>query len=380
MSGILTIAEKELRDFVTGKRFLIIFGLIVIMTIFGMISGMQNYDTQLEQYKQQQAQNQPMITQMQQEIIDAEARGDDAAMIQNMKDNLENMLNPWMPSVLDIFYNVTQPMSLAGSALAIVMGFDLITREREEGSLKQLLTRPLYRDTVIIGKAVSGIAAIVIMVGATFLIAMAILLIYGIVPQGDDLYRIAAFFGVTVLFIACYFTLSLMVSTLTRSSTMAILCMLGLFLIFYLVPSVSYQATQMIIGPYPSSPDTSSIYQPSYGGNYTPPTDEQTAAMNEVQWKYQNDSIAYSKKQQQISDIISYTSPYSSYSALYSVIISKQKPWDAADMYSSHGWSYKALPLADTLMPKWSYILALLVEIVAALGLSYLFFMRSDVA
>lgn len=377
MSGILTIAEKELRDFFTGRRFLIIFGIMVIMAIFGMISGMQDYNTQLAQYKQQQAQQQPMIASMQQQIIDAEARGDDPAMIQSMKDNLDMMLNSWIPSMMDIFYRVTTPISLAGAALAIVMGFDLITREREEGSLKQLLTRPIYRDTVIIGKAISGIVAITVIVGATFLIMMAVMLIYGVVPAGDELLRIAAFFVVSVLFVVCYFTLSLMVSTLTKSSTMAILCMFGLFLIFYLLPTVSYQLTSMVTGPAPIYPDTSSIYQPAFGGNYTPPTDAQTAAMNEVQWKYQNDSVAYYKQQQQINDIIAYLSPQSSYSALYAVIISKYKQYDPADMYAGH-WSQKPLPLAETLLPKWSYMLALLVEIIAALGLSYMLFMRAD--
>lgn len=381
MSNVLIVAGKELRDLLTGKRFLIILGIIILVTILGMVSGMQNYDSQLKQYKEQLASNQQSITQMQQQIADMEARGESPENIQSMRDQVESMLNPYMPSSINVMSQIGWPLTMAGALLAIIMGFDMITREREEGSLKQLLTRPMFRDNVINGKALAGILAIAVMIGITFLIALAILLIYGIVPAGDDLTRIVAFYVVTVLYVISFFAISMLVSTVVKSSTMAILCMLGLFLIFNMLGTVSYQISSVAMGPRPEYPNMNSYYPMTFDANYTGPTQAQMEEINQIQWKYQNDSMAYEKKSQQIRDLTALLSPNDNYNSLTSVITNKEKPWDPAEMYSSgfRYTGYKPLTLMQTLPYKWTSLLVMLVEIVAALGLSYMFFMRSDV-
>lgn len=64
-----------------------------------------------------------------------------------------------IPKAMNIFGGIVSGIaggSVFGSIIAIALGFDLITKERETGSIKALLSVPLYRDEVINGKALGG--------------------------------------------------------------------------------------------------------------------------------------------------------------------------------------------------------------------------------
>ncbi len=396
MKDIMIVAEKELRDFFTGKRFLILIGIMLILVIIGILAGLQGYNSQLDQYKTQQEQNNQMIQQQQQQIDEAIARGDSQEMIAAMQSSLENMrdmlLNQYMPSFLSFFYQFYTAFNFVGAILAIVMGFDLISSERESGSLRLLLTRPTYRDSVINGKALAGVAVIAIILAAAFMVTMAVLLLSQIVPSGDDLYRIVAYFGATLLFMVTIFAVSLLVSTFSHSSKTAVLFMLGIFVFMYILGGAVSTVSNVVMGPPPQYTQypviSTPIAMPVVDANGSvismpePTISPEMQAYQEAQWKYQNDSARYYSTQQQIGDISALISPMQSYSQLTNVILSKEKPYDPSETYSgSYNWmeSRKQLTLFESLGYKWAYIVALLVILVAAFGLSYMFFMRTDV-
>jgi ABC-2 type transport system permease protein len=402
MKDVLVVAEKELRDFLTGKRFLILMGIMLILVLIGILAGLQNYNQQLDQYKAQQEQNAVMFQQQQQQIDEMIARGESQEMIDSMQASLDMMRNQPMPSFLTFFYQFNLAFNFVGAILAIVMGFDLISGERESGSLRLLLTRPTYRDSVINGKALAGLTVIVIIPGASFLVTMAVLLISQIVPSGDDLYRIITYFVVTLLFMGSIFALSLLASTFSRTSKTAVLFMLGVFVFMYILGSSIGTISSVAMGAppqypqYPQSQMSSPMPMPIFDANGSiismPPmptiSPEQQAAQQafqEAQWKYQNDSARYYSTQQQIRDISSLISPMDSYSQLTSVILNKQKPFNQADMYGGEGMGWMVnqntqLTLFESLVYKWVYLIALLAIMIAAFGLSYMSFMRSDVA
>jgi ABC-2 type transport system permease protein len=399
MAGILTVAEKEIRDIFTGKRFLVLMGIMLLLVIVGIIAGMQNYNTQLDQYKAQQDRNaqdpgfQQMVQSQQQQIENMKANGESQENIDMAQASLDNMVNPAMPTFLNFFYQFYMAFNYVGVMLAIIMGADLISSERESGTLRLLLTRPTYRDSVINGKALAGVTVITIMLGVSFLITMAVLLMSQIVPSGDDLNRIIAYFLVTLLFMVAIFAISLLVSTFSKTSKSAILLMLGLFVFMMVLGGAANTVSSLVMGPMPQSPQppimpVQEMPMPVLDANGTPvampqPTmSPEMQAYQEAQWKYQNDSINYYKTQQQISDLATLVSPMDSYSRLTNVLLNKQKPWNPSDMYGN-GWMFnqqKQLTLFESLQYQWANLIELLVVILAAFGISYMAFMRSDVA
>jgi ABC-2 type transport system permease protein len=50
-----------------------------------------------------------------------------------------------------------------GPLVGLILGFDNINRERNEGTLSKLLSQPIYRDAVINGMFLAGVALITIM-------------------------------------------------------------------------------------------------------------------------------------------------------------------------------------------------------------------------
>ena len=47
----LIIAEKEFRDHITSKRFIVVFGIMILIAVYGINVGMDSYYQRLDSYK-----------------------------------------------------------------------------------------------------------------------------------------------------------------------------------------------------------------------------------------------------------------------------------------------------------------------------------------
>jgi ABC-2 type transport system permease protein len=189
MKPELIIAEKEFRDHITSKRFVVIFGIMLLLAIYSINLGMDSYNQQLEHYKNQIDANNPdtqrIIQSYEQMIKEARDRGDPSQSIESLQNNLERYLNPKMPSVLQVFQSMLMLFMYLGMVLGASLGFDQIAREKDEGSLKFLVTSPVYRDAIINGKTIGAIATLAAAILASFAIILAVMLLRGVVPGGD---------------------------------------------------------------------------------------------------------------------------------------------------------------------------------------------------
>lgn len=372
------VAEKEFKDHVKSKRFLAMFAILMVLAIVGMISGLDSYHQQLDQYKKTLDQNArdpnhvQMIASWQQELDNMTANGGDPDQIEQLKYQIEDAQQPIMPSIITIYYSMTNPFYTVGMILAIAIGFDLITREKDEGTLKSLLSRPLYRDSVINGKAIAAIAVIAIVLAATFLISGAILLFSNIVPQGDDLARMIALYVVSLLYIVVFFAISMMVSALAKNTSMAMLVTLGIVVVLYVLPQIAYPVTTMIIGDYPQYPEFT--YDPSGDPQ------AQQQAQQQLQKQYQQQQQDYYNKQSQINDLINGISPQYWYSQLTSVISSRTVP----NQIFTGNWIVEQhknqnMTLWQSLSYEWIGLLVIVIETIVAFAVAYVKFMRMDI-
>jgi ABC-type transport system involved in multi-copper enzyme maturation permease subunit len=71
----------------------------------------------------------------------------------------------------------------------LILGFDTIDREKNEGTLSKLLSQPIYRDAVINGKFLAGVALITIMMVSIVLVITGLgLIILGTLTSPMELY------------------------------------------------------------------------------------------------------------------------------------------------------------------------------------------------
>jgi len=394
----LVVAEKEFKEYLTGKRFIALLAILFILSIIGLIGGMSNYNSQLDQYKDAQTEHQNdvgyqlQMQQMQDQLASLKSSGAPQDQIDQQQNSIDMMSNNYqMPSIIVIFGGLMTSFSLIGMALAVAVGFDLISKEKEDGSLKSLLSHPIFRDSVINGKAIAAAALLTVAIAVTFLVMIAIMLFEGVVPAGDDLARIVAFFGLTLLYCMVFLGLSIMVSTLVKNSTMSILCILGIFLVAYSLPSVSYEISNIVVGPSPQWPISPSwINVPPNGtvtiNGQTITADEanqinqQNQAQSQIeQQKAQNASNAYYKNTQDVTNVINLLTPVGNFNDLSGVILNNQKPYDPSDANSNFMLTQKKITLWDSLGYKWGDIVALLVMAFATFAVSYVAFMRTDI-
>lgn len=137
------------------------------------------------------------------------------------------------------------------SLIALLAGFDLISGEKEAGTLKLLLASGVPRGRLLAGKLAGGLAGLLLPFAA---VSVAGLLVLALVPDlrltGEQWLRAVLFFALGGLYLAFFFALGLAISCHSERSTSALV--LGLFawvMLVFAAPAVATltarQATEM---------------------------------------------------------------------------------------------------------------------------------------
>ncbi len=325
------------------------------------------------------------------------------------------MINPDMPSVMTIFYSLNQYFVWICILLAIALGFDLITREKEEGSLKSLLSHPVYRDSVINGKTLGAISVLTAAMGATFLVTIAIILFFGVVPSIDELLRVTGYYIMALLICLAFFAVAMAASTLAKNSSMAVLYALGIVVILAGLTQFSPQIVSFISGPAPDYGGPIVYYSggtatgaegvkldptlalsnrsdPSSSDGALPPdsTPAPTAMPIDMPIMPVNPggSDAWQKwqeRQQLVQKALDAISPITSFqntiaNALINDVSFNIRPMMDSKMVSGYYGNYgKKTTVWDALGSVWMNILVLIAEILAAFGIAYIKFLRTDI-
>ncbi len=132
----------------------------------------------------------------------------------------------------DVVYVVNVVMSL----LALLFVFDSVCGEKEQGTLKLLLSNSVPRDSVLLGKWVGGFFSVAAPFAVAVLGGFTYIYISGAMEmKGEDMARFGLIFVLSLLYISTFFTLGLMISTLTHRSSTALLVSLLVWICWILV-------------------------------------------------------------------------------------------------------------------------------------------------
>ncbi len=124
-------------------------------------------------------------------------------------------------------------LSLLIPIIGIALGFDAINSERTGGTLSRVLSQPLYRDSVINGKFLAGIVTLVVMVGASVLLISGYgLRMIGVPPTAEEIIRLFMYFVLTIIYGAFWMGLAMLFSILLRRIASSLLISLGIWLFF----------------------------------------------------------------------------------------------------------------------------------------------------
>lgn len=214
MQGLKVIFKKELSDHFTSWRFLFLFALIA------MVSLITAYMVGL-----------------------------------NISKDLEGIAKPRFVFLMvftssGVRFSLVQFVAFFGPLIGLILGFDTINRERNEGTLSKLLSQPIYRDTIINAKFLAGVFLISVMMIAIVLLISALgLIIVGVVPGIEEIFRVVIYLIISIIYIAFWLGVAILFSIIFRSVATSALAALAAWIFFSFFVSIGANAAASAMTP-----------------------------------------------------------------------------------------------------------------------------------
>src|SRR6201996_165533 len=137
--------------------------------------------------------------------------------------------------------------------MAIGLGFDAVNSEHNRRTLSRILAQPIYRDALLMGKFLAGLATLGISLTALWLMVIGLGLIFlGVPPGGEEIARSLAFLVIAIFYAGVWLALPMPLSIVFRSPATAALVALGLWLFLSVLwPMLAPALAQGIAPPDP---------------------------------------------------------------------------------------------------------------------------------
>jgi ABC-2 type transport system permease protein len=117
--------------------------------------------------------------------------------------------------------------------VAIALGFDTINGEFNRRTMSRILAQPIYRDALLVGKFLAGIATLTVFLLGLWLFMMGLgILLIGLPPSLEEVARSGLFLVTAIAYGGVWFAIAMLFSTLLRSTATAVLACLALWLMF----------------------------------------------------------------------------------------------------------------------------------------------------
>jgi ABC-type transport system involved in multi-copper enzyme maturation permease subunit len=147
--------------------------------------------------------------------------------------------NPFLSSFFAVdFVGIA---SIVFSLLALLFSYDAFTREKEDGTLRLQLANALVRGRLLAGKALGILMTLLPILAFCYLLAAVLILVSrNIVFSGLEWGRIALLFAVSLLYLAVFVFIGVLISALSRTSvTSLVLCLFVWVFSVFIVPNLS---------------------------------------------------------------------------------------------------------------------------------------------
>ncbi len=338
---IFVVAKKEFIDCITSKKFLLIFGIFLLLIFSSSFHGIHEYNENIKKY---------------QNMLDNQAEGSFFSFLPE-------------PKLPNIFQSLVEFIAMIGAILAIVLGYDSISEEKKRGTLKVLLSYPLYRDNVINGKFIGKIFVLILTLGVSLLLATGTILFSGIRITGYDVISILIFFFGSVVYMTLFLGVGMFFSSFAKDDSSALLNSIIVWLVSaILIANFAFMITN-IVAP------SDAIYYSGGGGSISI-----TANSAEEADKLKTDLFEKMEKRQNIQRAVNIISPTENYKKFSNAVLNPGEISMLESVMSAVNQEERREPtLKDALGSNLTEIILLIVISVILFVATYIVFMRQDI-
>ncbi|RIH86383.1 ABC transporter permease [Calidithermus roseus] len=141
---------------------------------------------------------------------------------------------------------------------AIALGFDALNGEYGRNTLSRVLAQPIYRDALLFGKFLAGLATLGVVLLALFLLVAGLgLLFLGVPPGGEEVGRALLFLLATLVYAGIWLALAILFSVLFRQPATSALAAIAVWLFFTIFWGIVAQLLAQALRPVdPFNPES----------------------------------------------------------------------------------------------------------------------------
>jgi ABC-2 type transport system permease protein len=314
--GLLVVFKKELADHFSSFRFVILFALIA------MVSLISTYMTGV-----------------------------------GLREELEGIAKPKFVFLMlftstGTWFSLAQFVAFFGPLIGLVLGFDSINREKSTGTMSKLVSQPIFRDSIINGKFLAGVTTIAIMLVSIVLVISGLgLRVLGVVPGIEEVWRIIIYLVISIIYVSFWLGISMLFSILFRTIATSALASIAVWIFFSFFVSLGASVVANAVAPVP-----------------------QAGANSET-------VIRHARIQEGVRLI----SPMELYSGATATVIDPTRKTTRSlvlmgpmeRLLSSR--FQNPLPLSQSILVVWPYIVSLIAITLVCFGFSYGVFMRQEI-
>ena len=133
---------------------------------------------------------------------------------------------------------------------AISLGFDSVNGEHNRRPLSRVLSQPIYRDALLLGKFLAGILTLGISLLALWLLVTGMgLLVLGVAPSGEEVGRGLLFLLSTLAYAGIWLALALVFSVVFRQPATSALAAMAVWLFFAVFWDIVVQVAAQALRP-----------------------------------------------------------------------------------------------------------------------------------
>ena len=320
MAGTLTVATKELRDQFGSKRFMILFGLVLLLSTLSAYQGV------------------------------------------DFIRNNEQVGFVYIFSGTQMSFSFIQTMVYFGPLLGLALGFDAINKERATGTLSILLGQPIFRDSVINGKLIAGATALTTLVIGTigFMSGVSIPML-GFGPTLTEMSKILALTLLTIVYLVFWLSLGILYSVLMKRTATSIMASIATWLTFSIIITILASVVASVLVPLP-------------GGGFRPQAGSGQNGSRGFQ--ISEEYMEAMQARNALTSTINKISPTNLYQEAASDILGV---FGGFMRGMGRQEFQRTLTLGEALAANWANIATIVVGLVICFAASYMLFLRSEI-
>jgi len=256
------LAKKDFINNVVSARFVIGFILCLVLIPFSILINVSNHRDRMAQYRidrdaaEKAVQEVRVYSKLRPEIVTAPEPL--SVFGRGISDQVGSRVKIWLgdkpmmaagkteagdnPFLASFFsFDFVDIAAIIFSLLALIFSYDAFTREREDGTLKLQISNSLSRSTCLAGKILGILFTLLPILAFSFVLSAVLILFSRNISFSSVAWgRIALLFATSLLYLAVFVFIGLLVSSRSRTSVTSLVLCLFLWVFFvFLIPNIS---------------------------------------------------------------------------------------------------------------------------------------------